>query len=171
MFRLATDGFSSASAYAVLLLVFRGLEWFSPFWDIAVAALIGPTLLRAQLSLIGSGDERSVGPAVVFRRFQKIIDENIDDIGAVAQSKWINAKVLPALEQVAIDDFHDQIVDYLNSLDRLNAKDRHEEFSLLSEIVSDTTITDKLKRRIIVTRLLDRRCQRFVRQMVKTARK
>lgn len=169
--RLATDGFSSASAYAILLLVFKGLEWFSPIWAIVVAALMGPTLLRAQLSLIGSGDERSVGPAVAFRHLQKIIDDNIDDIGAVAQSKWINTKALPSVEKIAIGDLRNQIADYLNSLDRFSVKEKRGELQFLNGIVSDITITDNAKRRIIVTRLLDRKCQRFVRQMVRAAGK
>jgi hypothetical protein len=169
--RLATDGSSSASAYAVLLLVFKGLEWFSPIWAAGVAILIGPTLLRAQLSLIGSGDERSVGPATAFRRIQKIIDDNIDDIGAVAQSKWINKKVLPSIDKVGIDDLYNQVADYVNSLDRFSDQEKSDELEFFQRTISDTSITDRVKRRVMVTRLLDRRCVRFVRQLTKSSPK
>jgi hypothetical protein len=167
--RLATDGFSSASAYAVLLLVFKGLEWFSPIWAAGVAILVGPAMLRAQLSLIGSGDERSFGPATAFRRIQKVIDDNIDDIGAVAQSRWINIKVLPSIEKMGLDDFRDQIAYYLNSLDRFSDDEKQRELEFLEGTISDTNSTDKIKRRIMITRLLDRRCVRFVRQLANNA--
>lgn len=171
LLRLAADGVAGYLAYTLLEFAFGDLDWFGNIWSALVAGLIGPALLRSQLSLIGSGDETSAGPAVVFRRLQRYADEAVDDIGANAQSKWIHSKVLPVLDRPgSLDYLVGRADDYLAQLDRFDQVVRAAKREQIQQVAVDDS-TDGEKSRVIVQILLDLKCQRAVRSIVADLRK
>ena len=168
LLRLLIDGATAALAYAVLITAFEGLKWFKGAWPVVVAGLAGPALLRSQLALLGSGEEsRTYGPANVYRRVQKVVDEAIDEIGSVAQSEWVNRKVLPSIRILSLTDMMHRADSYLNSLDRLTTEKYKEEITFIKVTIAEQATSEDAKRRAIVQRLLDGGSRRFVRSLMK----
>src|SRR6266545_6493323 len=123
LLRLLIDGATGALAYAVLVTAFEGLKWFKGAWPVVVDGLAGPALLRSQLALLGSGESSpAYGPANVYRRVQKEVDRNIDEFGSIAQSRWVNSKVLPTTRALSLDEIMNRTDSYLSSLDRLTTE-------------------------------------------------
>jgi hypothetical protein len=170
--RLLIDGATAALAYAVLVSAFEGLKWFRGAWPVVVAGLAGPALLRSQLSLIGSGEEsRAYGPANVHRRVQRLVDHAIDDIGSVAQSRWIHRKVLPAISGTSLNEIRNRTEVYLKSLDRLTTAQYTKHMDFIDATVAEAGTSEDAKRRAVVQRLLDSGSQRFVRSLMKECRR
>src|SRR3954451_24568471 len=81
--RLTFDGATAAIVCELLRASFGTLTWFTPVWQISIAALAGPALLRSQLAVIGSGQEDSYyGPANAYGRLRRWLDEAVDGAGA-----------------------------------------------------------------------------------------
>src|SRR4051794_15299743 len=64
LLRLSFDAGTAVIACELLRAAFGNLAWFTPTWQVIIAALTGPALLRSQLAVIGSGQEDAYyGPA------------------------------------------------------------------------------------------------------------
>lgn len=169
--RLGADAAAGFLAYGLVRLAFGQLAWMTPSWSALLAGLVGPAILRSQLSLLGAGDETVVGPATAFRRLQGQADRNIDDIGAAAQAKWMFTEAVPVCSPP--DGFRvlvDRSITYVNGLERLNDTERTQACVYIAQVRDDTAAQGE-KAVAIAQHLIDLGGQRFVRSFVKERRR
>jgi hypothetical protein len=171
--RLAVDSGAAMLAYGVLISVFAGLSWFTGAWPMVVAGLAGPALLRSQLALLGSGQESSTyGPANVYKRAQKLIDDNIGEIGRIAQSEWVNYKAAPAIGGLDFEDtckIAKLFIEETNKITRPSERKRR--IDALDGVMSDGNLSNERKCRYIIQNLVDSGGIRLARALVRQAKR
>lgn len=170
---LVLVGFDVAAGllvYAVLVETLKGLTWFVGAWPVLLAGLCGPALLRSQLALLGSGQETSYhGPAVRYRRVQKQIELKIDRLGAAAQSDWV-AKAVPQIERIGIDELDLRISNYVKALEGIDDVKRKEMLDYFDQTLTDVTLSESLRYRYVVQKLVDNECRQCVRSLLRRAK-
>jgi hypothetical protein len=136
MCRVLIEAWAASLIYSIVQIAFEGMSWFSAWWAVLLSGLCGPALLRAQLALLGSGQEtKSLGPANVFRRLQTTIDNQILDIDVVSTDNWISSTVVPNMSHMELRELRDRIATYFQ------AKHRGKKGKLLVEQL-DTYVAD-----------------------------
>jgi hypothetical protein len=166
LLRLGIESGSSAIAYGTFITVFDGLRWFTGAWPTLLAGLVGPAILRSQLSVLGSGEEVSgFGPATAYRKFQMNVDQAIDEASAVSQAHWIVTGVLPRLNQMPLGTFTDSVRFYIKGLDRLTEQEKTQQLAFVEQVLTDT-VSDEEKCKTICERLLDFGGRRLVQRLI-----
>lgn len=171
--RFVFDGGVAAFGYPFIAAAMADTAGVAPA---VVAGLAGPAVLRAELNLAvpggEDGDRRqlSVGPATVYQRLRRQIDDAIDDVCSVAQSRWLNRKALPAIDRLPLQLIVDQAEQYLRALDRLSESVRDEDIAFLVKVRDDVATSEYDRRRLIVQRLLDTGGRRLVRGLMRDGR-
>jgi hypothetical protein len=164
--RLAFEGSCGSIAY-VLTASAAGLDQDSQVIRVVVAGLAGSTILRAQLAVDSKGKSRAFGPGTFYQRLRKEVDDNIDDIGGVAQSRWITDRVLPTISNLPLQEIARQAETYFNNLSRFTAKEHESIARFIGETVLEEDTLDEQKRRVLVQRIIDEGGRRFVKSLVK----
>jgi hypothetical protein len=168
--RLTIEGTTAAVAYALMDLLFDGLQWFHGALPIIVSGLAGPALLRAQLALLGSGQESSYyGPAVAYRRFQKRVDDAIDDVSSATHAEWVYARAMPFINELSLDTIVNQGLEYFRSLERLKQEERDEITQLLRNLLLDNSPT-QTRKATAVNLILSKNGRRMVDRLVRQGR-
>lgn len=166
------DGGSAMVIYPVVTGTFKGLTWFTGAWPVLLCGLCGPVLLRSQLSLLGSGQEEGLyGPAVRFRDFQKRLLKSIDEEGATEQSDWVNTKVLPLIKRINILDLRSRCESFIKALDYISDDHREAMLDHVRRTLDDSRIAEQDRRHAIVQYMLDGGYRRFVKGLVRRAKK
>ncbi|WP_157250827.1 hypothetical protein [Nonomuraea typhae] len=167
-YRFACDGSTAVLAFVLLGAALEGLKWFTGPWPVLLAGLVGPALLRSQLAILGSGSENSYyGPAKVYARLQGYINQQIDDIGSVEQSRWVRRCAVPQLCKVPLSEVRECVVTYLNGLDRMSAAERKKTIAALDGTVDDPNFSHQEKVGAIVALLIDVGGRRQVKMLMK----
>jgi len=159
---LGFDAAAGLFAFWLLGILWAGTEWLNDYWKILIAGLIGPAILRAQLALIGSGQEDTTfGPANRVGRLRKGVLSQIDDLSAAAQSRWASKKT-PKILACGLAEFRFQLETYLHGREDMDAEIKAEILMFVEEVCSDQGTNDDQKCRAIVIKLLNRRCRAIV---------
>lgn len=164
--RLVFEGGWGAIAYAIFTTT-PGLAGISLWIRAILAGFTGSAILRLQLAVNGKGRSRAVGPAVAYQYLCSRVDANIDDIGGVAQSRWITDRVLPTLQFLTVTAVVEQTETYLNNLTRLTEKQRHAITKFIQDTAEEHSTSDEQKRRVLVQRIIDEGGRRFIESLVK----
>lgn len=166
--RLTIDGFTGAVSYGILNSALQGLDWFEGPIPVVVAALAGPAVLRSRLSLIsvGTGD-RTIG-INAHARLLRLIDDQIDDIGAEAQARW-RRETAQALAVLPLAEIAERADAYLRNLDRLR-KTYQDEHEWLEATVAEDSTPEETRRDAIIQRLLDIGGRRFLERLARECR-
>lgn len=168
--RLAIEAGAASVIFRVVIEAFRGLAWFNLPIAIILCGFCGPALLRAQLALLGSGqEERALGPANGFRRVRKAIDSLIVDIDVVSVDRWISTTVVPSLRMLEGLELTDRIGTYFEAKHkRKKADDLIAQLKSISGTHSPLTDDD---RRAIVHFVFVNHGKRLIKSIAKTARR
>lgn len=166
--RLAIEGSTAAVAYAAFIAALSGLTWFVGPWPVLLAGLVGPAILRSQLALLGSGEEDAFyGPAQSYRRLQKRIDTEIDDVCNVTQAHWVTTKALPGMMKMPFDAAIETARTYYNGLDRLTDAQKADECTYLDDLLKDAS-PDEDRYRSLIYRLLKTGGRRLVKKLMQS---
>ena len=169
--RLAFDAGTAMLAYPILTAALAGLTWFTGALPIVAAGFAGPAFLRSQLALLGSGQESSTyGPANVYKRIQKQIDDNISEIGLIAQSDWVLDKV----SLILLLDFEEtckRIMEHIETTNKINPSERKKRRQLIDDAFGDATLSSEKKIQSVTQCLVDAGGIRLARSLVRRARK
>ncbi|GGM04645.1 hypothetical protein [Nakamurella endophytica] len=164
------DAAGSLVAFALLNEAFGEVEWFTAPIAVMAAGLSGPALLRAQLALIGSGQEAAYwGPANRYRNLRARLESRIADNIAVSKSSWMTNKAMPCIAFVLLFELSTQVHTYLNNSDSLLPDDRARlELYLMETINGNARGLDK--KRAIAQYLDDNGCYSCLKAVVRKGR-
>ena len=125
-------------------------------------------MLRAQLALLGSGQEDShLGPAVRYRRFQKIVIIRIDQIAATSESIWVHTAATPAVRELPISDVYGQIISYIEALGRMDGREKLQLRQYIDEVYADSLMADEAKCQQFIQKLVDAGCRDCVKGLIR----
>lgn len=160
-------------AFSALTSAFAGLSWFTGAWPVVVAGLAGPALLRSQLALLGSGQESSTyGPANVYKRVQKLIDDNIGEIGRIAQSEWVKYEAAPAICTLDLEDTCKTARKFIEETNKITRpSERKGRVKAVDEAMSDGNLSRERKCRDIIQNLVDSGGIRLARALLRQAKR
>jgi hypothetical protein len=165
--RLFFEGGWGAIAYVVLTTT-PGLAGISVWIRAILAGFTGSAILRLQLAVNGKGRSRAVGPGAAYQHLCRAVDANIDDIGGVAQSRWITDRVLPALQYLSVVTVVEQTETYLNNLNRISDSKRQAINKFIHDTAEEQSTSDDQKRRVLVQRIIDEGGRRFIQSLIKS---
>jgi hypothetical protein len=172
LLRMSVDGSSAIPAYPVVANSYPQFTFLhEPVAQVLLAALIGPGFLRSQVTIVDRRSPRgvrAVGPAVKFNEFLTWIDRSIDQISSVAQTRWMNTKVVPVLGRYTVSQLHDEAKQYLNGLDRIEPKALKGSLDYVEKVAKDADGEgDEQAKRAILQHLLDNSGRRLVEDLVR----
>jgi hypothetical protein len=166
LLRLSFEGACGSLAY--LIIASTAGPSGNPLMRVVLAGSTGSAILRTQLAVDGKSRNRVVGPGAMYQRLRKNVDDNIDDIGGVTQSRWITVRVLPTIGVLSPQEVAQRAESYFNNLSRLTGKERETIARFIQDTVGEQDTPDEQKRRVLVQRILDEGGRRFVKGLVKT---
>jgi hypothetical protein len=167
--RLVVHGGTAAVAYGLLVAIFRGTDWYKGIFPVLVAGLCAPAIFRAQLALIGSGQESLAdNPATRYRRILGWIDDRIVEGSLVAESSWVIYRALPAIVKLPVLSLYDHSKLYVSGTRRLKPKAKTEAITFLDATISEGSV-DSEKCKVIVYWLLEIGARDLVAQMMREA--
>lgn len=169
--RLAFDAGTAMLAYPILASALAGLTWFTGALPIVVAGLAGPAFLRSQLALLGSGQESNTyGPANVYKRIQKQIDDNISEIGLIAQSDWVLDKV-PLILLLDLEETCKRMKGHIETTNKIKQSERKTRLQMIDDAFGDASLSSAKKVQTATQCLVDAGGIRLARSLVRRARK
>lgn len=159
---LAFDGAAGLFGYWVLGITFGSLDWWNVGWQILTAGLVGPAILRAQLALLGSGQEDAVyGPGNRFGRIRKDLVDDIENLSSAAQSRWASRRTDQVMA-VGLQDFVFQVTAYVNARTSLAREVRLNIISYMDTQMKDAASSDRDKCQAIILKLLECDCRAVI---------
>ncbi len=166
LLKVVIEGGAGAVMYPLLISAFKGLEWFVGAWPIVLAGLCGPALLRAQLALLGSGQEdRHLGPAVGYRYIQQTIGLQISIADADEVRRWINGTVLPSLDQTP-SELREDARFYFESRSDVSPKAARAILGQMDAVLADANFDDVWKMKAILNLILAHQGKQYVMSLV-----
>jgi len=169
--RLAFDAGTAMLAYPILTAALGGLTWFTGALPIVVAGFAGPAFLRSQLALLGSGQESNTyGPANVYKRIQKQIDDNISEIGLIAQSEWVFDKV-PLILLLDLEETCKWMKGHIETTPKMKPSERKMRLQIIDDAFGDASLSPEKKIQSVTQCLVDAGGIRLARSLVRRARK
>ncbi|MGW4521130.1 hypothetical protein [Amycolatopsis sp. NPDC004378] len=171
----ARVGLDLVAAVLVLVLVLPLLDrpgtWSAGFVGGIVAGLSGPVLLRAQLATLKSGKEHTaLGLGQRYRELRKIIDEALDDHGAVAQSSWLTTVVMPKIGELPLGEIERFTCNYIRGVDRFSERDKKNHLNAIEAACADTRTQESERKRVIVQNMLDIGGRRIIAEMIRASK-
>jgi len=163
LLRVGVDALLGLIAYPFLLAATNG----SIVAAILLGSLAGPAVLRAQVITVNR--TLHMGPAAIEPLLKKI-DDTIDDIGAVAQSAWVNGQVLTAIQAMPVDEVRNRAIAYVRGVRRFKQADLTRIENCINNTANDANSDDDTKRRFLVEKLLDLKGRRLVASIARAAR-
>jgi len=163
LLRVGVDALLGLIAYPFLLAATNG----SIVAAILLGSLAGPAVLRAQVITVNR--TLHMGPAAIEPLLKKI-DDTIDDIGAVAQSAWVNGQVLTAIQAMPVDEVRNRAIAYVRGVRRFKQADLTRIENFINNTANDANSDDDTKRRFLVEKLLDLKGRRLVASIARAAR-
>lgn len=164
------DASSGLIAHALLLEVLKGLAWFGGVWPALMAGLCGPALLRAQLALLGSGQESvQYGPAVRYNSIRKQVMWRIDQLGAGAQTAWV-VKAIPKVTSLGLIEFETTVTTFIRALGEIGEAERDRLLNYVGEVFKDPALEDSAKERQIIQWLLDKNFRQCIEILMRQTR-
>ncbi|MGV9296609.1 hypothetical protein [Amycolatopsis sp. NPDC003676] len=170
--RVGLDLLATLVAFVVVLpLVDRTGTWSGGLGGGIVAGLGGPVLLRVQLATRKSGKEHSaLGLGRHYGRLRKIIDEALDDHGAVAQSAWLTTVVMPKIVLLPLAEIEKFTCNYIRSADRFTDRDKDKHLKAISTACADQATDEDERKRVIAQHMLDIGGRRIVTEMINASK-
>lgn len=153
--RVSLDGISSLIVLAFLQSAYNNATWFSPLVQVAVSGVLGPAVLRSQIELPGGDNQaRRLGLQVLYGRIRASLDVKIDNISAVAESRWIQSIVLPKIKELGVDYLASRIEYYMRSLERLDQEQKEVQVRFVKQLEEEDTF-EEAKGRALLQYLMD----------------
>lgn len=161
--RLAIEAVAAA-IFALVLPNLSDATWIDGPAGGFAAGIAVPALLRLRLvSLRVGGAEVPIGVATAFEPIRNFFERQIDETGAAAQSRWLNATVLPHLKQAGWtpEQLGDRARTYVEGLTWLAEADRATAVAYIKARLDEDVEPDKMIR-AIVQKMVDLRAYRLL---------
>lgn len=128
----------------------------------------GPTAVRLAFANIGRGeDKKDVGLALFYDPVRGFIEDQIDDLGAANQSKWITEKTRELLAAGKTPpDVGTSLATYVDSLARLSDGERLAEKTWIKAVLDEAAYDNQAKVRALLTRAASLRFWAWLRDPV-----
>lgn len=165
--RLLLEGAIGALAAGAVQVATGGALGGLPDWLAAGVGggLAGPGFVRMPIVTIGKGeDQRSIGPATLYEPIRSYIEDQLDDIGANEQQKWIHREVIPRLAKAGTtpDQVANRLKTYVRGLTRLKETDILAEIKYIEDVIADSKSGPAEKIEALLLRALKLRAYRTI---------
>ena len=171
--RLSVDAISGLLAALLITNAYPNVEVLQdPAMQALISGLAGPAFLRSQINLVGRRlGGRTIGPAALFGQFMAWIDDSIDQISAVEQSRWMASEVIPGISRQTCKEIADSAEVYLRGLERLDKRRRDTSLKYIADTLKAADDDRDIKsKKAIVQHMLDNNGRRFVKTLVASER-
>lgn len=161
--RLAIEAIAAA-VFALILPNLTEANWVDGLAGGFAAGISVPALLRLRLvSLRVGGAEVPIGVATAFEPIRNYFERQIDEIGAAAQSRWLNGTVLPHLKKAgwSAEDLGNRARTYVEGLTWFAEADRAAAVAYIKARLDEDVEPDKMIR-AIVQKMVDLRAYRLI---------
>jgi hypothetical protein len=166
--RLGLEFGIGALAYGLVDVAADG-PWSEGVYTWIAAGAAGPAAVRLRVVELGRGESaQPFGLASVYDPVRGFLEEQLDDIGAEQQSRWIHHDVLPRLRDAVDGPAHvaNRLREYIGGLRRLTDAERLAERQHIDQVVSDAGTTPDEKLELLVLRACQIRAFRTVKGLI-----
>lgn len=157
--RLALEAAIGVAGAALVTLPATGPLSSLPDWlTVGLGGgLAGPAVARMTIATVGKGsDAIPIGVASLYEPVRDAIEEQIEVIGADAQSAWINDFVLPRIrkKELTPESVGHQLRDYVRGLSAKRVTDKAAEIAWIDSTVADPTVDSDDKIEALIRRAI-----------------
>ncbi len=118
--------------------------WSDGIYTWIVAGAAGPAAVRLRVVELGRGESaQPFGLASVYDPVRSFLEDQLDDIGAERQSRWVHQDVVPRLQAAVVEPAHvgKRLKEYIRGLRRFTDAQKVGERQFIDGVVSDATTT------------------------------
>ena len=169
--RISLEVVTSCFALAVLNKGAK-LEWRNTWWIWIVAGATGPAIARMKIVSLGRGEhERAFGLAHFYEPVRDHVEDQIDDIGATEEARWLHEEVLPTLVEAGAtpDDVGRQFQEWIRLRTNMSETTRLREIEYVDEVLGDARSEDAQRIEALVTRACSVGAHRMVESLLTSA--
>ena len=146
--------------------------WIAAFLPYLLALFAAPTILRANLNVLGvRGRTRTLDPLKLITRQRKRWMSSIDERTSAFQVTWAETKVVPKLDSYSLPELCRMAAAYYAAMRRIRPKRRTKLIGAVNRIELDHVTDEAELRRILVNVLLNDRGRPLVLSWVRGSKR